>query len=97
MKKNISIKTKRRLLLLATLSLILTGYLGYNVKCYLKKINNNYSERDKLETKLNGLMEEEDSLRVEINKLEDPDYVAKFAREKFLYSKDGELIFRIIK
>ena len=28
-------------------------------------------------------------------KLQDPDYVARYAREKYLYSKDGEIIIRI--
>ena len=29
-------------------------------------------------------------------KLQDPEYVAKYAREKYLYSKDGELIIKIV-
>ena len=31
----------------------------------------------------------------DIKKLNDPDYVARYAREKYLYSKNGELIIRI--
>ena len=41
------------------------------------------------------LYEEEEILNSDIKKLEDPDYVARYAREKYLYSKDGELIIRI--
>jgi cell division protein FtsB len=28
-------------------------------------------------------------------KLEDPDYIAKYVREKYFYSKEGEVILRI--
>ena len=32
---------------------------------------------------------------MEVEKLKDPDYVARYAREQFLYSKDGEFNIRI--
>ena len=35
------------------------------------------------------------SLKVEVNKLKNPEYVAKYAREKFLYSKDNEYVIKI--
>ena len=31
----------------------------------------------------------------EINKLNDPDYLARYAREKYSYSKEGEYIIKI--
>ena len=41
------------------------------------------------------LKDEEDKLNSDIKKLKDPEYVARYAREKYMYSKDGELIIRI--
>ena len=41
------------------------------------------------------LKEEEKILESDIQKLEDPSYVARYAREKYLYSKDGEIIIRM--
>ena len=35
-------------------------------------------------------------MQTDVIKLQDPEYVAKYAREKYLYSKDGELIIKII-
>ena len=32
---------------------------------------------------------------IELYLLKDPDYIARFAREKYLYSKSGEIIIRI--
>ena len=38
---------------------------------------------------------EQKEYTVKLEKLQDPDYVARYAREKYLYSKDGEIIIRI--
>ena len=32
---------------------------------------------------------------MDVDKLQDPDYIARYAREKYLYSKDGEFIIKI--
>ena len=32
---------------------------------------------------------------IDADKLQDPDYIARYAREKYSYSKDGEIILRI--
>ena len=34
-----------------------------------------------------ALKEKEEELQVDANKLQNPDYVARYAREKYLYSK----------
>ncbi len=41
------------------------------------------------------MKDEEDKLNSDIKKLKDPEYVARYAREKYMYSKDGELIIRL--
>ena len=52
-------------------------------------------EKKELESKLITLQEEKEILETDILKLEDPDYIAKYVREKYFYSKDGELILRL--
>lgn len=52
-------------------------------------------QKSSLEKKLVELSDEKEVLESDIQKLQDPDYIAKYAREKYLYSKDGELIIRI--
>ncbi len=59
------------------------------------KINNKYVEVRELEKKLADLQEKEKELNSEIVKLQDPDYLARYAREKYFYSKDNEIIIRI--
>ena len=59
------------------------------------EIKNNRDETEMLLKKKEELLEQEASLRSEVSKLQDPDYIARYAREKYLYSKDGEIIIRI--
>ena len=56
----------------------------------------NKKETAELEEKYNALLEEEASLNSEVVKLQDPEYQARYAREKYLYTKDGEKILTIL-
>lgn len=58
-------------------------------------IVNKYQEASELEIKLADLTENEEKLNDEIVKLQDSDYLARYAREKYFYSKDNEIIIRI--
>ncbi len=62
----------------------------------MMQIYSNRRETKVLQERYTSLLEEEASLHSEVVKLQDPDYVARYAREKFLYSKDGEKILRIV-
>ena len=94
-KKNKKRKFRFRLLFIFTLFLCIIGYLSYNFFDNVDKIINIRKEKIHLQNKLSNLKEEEDSLNSDIKKLKNPDYVARYAREKYMYSKDGELIIRI--
>lgn len=71
------------------------GYLGYNFFSNIYKIMEINEEKQLLTNKLASLQSEENVLNSDIKKLKDPEYVARYAREKYLYSKDGEIIIRI--
>lgn len=88
-------KDKRRILFWALLILIVVSYLGVFTYNYWSKILINYQERESLEEEYQNLLSEEKKLSSEATKLLDPEYVAKFAREKFMYTKAGEKIIRI--
>lgn len=59
------------------------------------QIYRNRRETENLSKELDMLLEEEASLQSEVTKLQDNEYLARYAREKYLYSKQGELILRI--
>jgi cell division protein FtsB len=93
----VSKKAKRRFLLLLVCLFGLFVYLIVSLTGYWVKIINNHKQVKELETKYVNLLADEESLKSEVTKLQDPDYVARYASEKFLYSKDGMTIIRIVK
>lgn len=95
MKNDSDKKKKRRLAVFGTLSFLVLGYALYNLCFYVIdfiRINNEYT---KLEIAKNELLESEQDLKLEINRLNDPEYVARYARENYYYSKDGEYIIKV--
>ena len=62
----------------------------------IRVIKKNREETKAYNEKYQELLEEEASLNSEVIKLQDPEYVARYAREKFMYTKDGELILKIV-
>ena len=83
------------LLGLGSLAIIVT--LTLTIGKYWIEIIEKYNEKKELEDRLVQLQEEEKALKLDASKLQDPDYVARYAREKYLYSKDGEFIIKIPK
>ena len=95
-KRKIRIKKKtKRIVVFGFVSLIVI--LGVSISVYkiIHQIMDKYKEANELEEKMADLQEKEEELNKEINKLQDKDYLARYAREKYFYSKDGELIIRI--
>ena len=91
-------KKKRKVLLLFPVFIffILVVVLISTVFEDLLVVRRNIKQTSELKERYNLLKEEEESLNVEIAKLQDPDYIARYAREKYMYSKEGEVILRII-
>ena len=87
---------KRRVLVLFFIFALLVIYMSYTIIVYWRQILNNIQEKNKLEITYNKLLSDEEILKNDVIKLQDPEYVAKYAREKYFYSKDGELIIKII-
>ena len=73
----------------------ITAILGYNLFSNVVAINNMKEEKAELRDKIAALQDEKKSLETDIKRLEDSDYIAKYVREKYFYSKDGELILRM--
>ena len=61
----------------------------------ITKIAEKKEEKKKLTEKLEELKEEEITLTDDVEKLKNSEYAARYAREKYLYSKYGEKILKI--
>lgn len=87
-------KDKRRIMIWSLLIIIVISYLAvFSYNCW-NDILANRKETKKLKQSYTALLEEEEELNSAITKLQDPNYVAKYAREKFMLSKDGEIILK---
>ena len=93
--KKKSVKYKIRILLAFLVFASITSVLGYNLFCNINSIKALVIEKKELSDKISALQDEKEDLENDIKKLEDSDYIARYVREKYLYSKDGELILRI--
>ncbi len=96
-KTSVSIQARRRLFFVrpicfGLIMLVLITFAKYSVDLY--KLNNEKRQKDQ---EYVSLQEDAEYLRNEIVKLHDPEELAKFARENYLYSKNGELILQVNK
>lgn len=88
-------KMQRRMLIFGASSIIVIVATTFTIGKYWVEIYDKYQEKKQLDEQLVELKDEEARLKLDALKLQDPDYIARYAREKYLYSKDGEFIIKI--
>lgn len=93
--RRISKSTKRRLRVFGILSLVCILYFIFCLGFELYKVHELKLEEKQLKEEYESLKKEAEELEVEIDELNDPEYLAKYARENYLYSKDGEYIIKL--
>lgn len=60
-----------------------------------QEIMDNNHQIKQLTEEYNNLLSEEKKLESDVAKLQDSDYIARYAKEKYLYSQDGDTIIRM--
>lgn len=95
MTKKVSKKSKRRLMTFGLLSIFAIGYFCFTLFGYIYNYIKLTNEEKVLQEQLSSLQQEKYELKIEIQKLNDPNYAIRYAKEKFLYSSDGEYIIKI--
>lgn len=95
MTKKVSRNVKRRMTIIAPISFGIFVVTIFTILSYAYRINNLRIMKIELEDKLVALKNDADLMSDEIEKLKDPEYIAKFARENYLYTKDGEYVLKI--
>lgn len=88
-------KEKKRLFIISSVIILLIVSLVNSVASDWTTILQNKSKIESLSAQYEELLEEEEKLVSEVTKLQDDDYIARYAKEKFMYSADGELIIRM--
>lgn len=96
--KKIKKKAKKqtfRLLIFGVACLFVIGTILTTLTKVWLDIYSKYKEKAELEKKILALKTEEEELTVDVERLQDPEYIARYLREKYFYSKNGEYIIRI--
>ena len=91
----ISRATKRRLRVFGVLSLLSIGYFLFSLVYEVYQIYDLKHQMKELNAEYKELKKEAEELEIEIEELNDPEYLAKYARENYSYSKDGEYIIKL--
>lgn len=93
-KKKFTKYERRRITLFVTFFIILIVFMGTNIFPDWLKISSNKKELALLETEYEDMLSTEESLKAEVQKLKSPEYVERYAKEKFYYTKENEIIIR---
>lgn len=88
-------KEKKRLVLISGVIILLILSLVNSVAKDWTKILENKSKIETLNNEYSALLSNEEKLVSEVTRLQDDEYIARFAKEKYLYSAPGETIIRI--
>lgn len=88
-------KRIKRILLFGVLCLAIDGYILVSYSNTWGQIAAKKKEKESLIVELDNLKEENKELESASLKLQDPEYIARYAREKRLYSGKNEYIIKI--
>ncbi len=94
-RKPMTSQAKCRLMVLGPICLVLILSFLFTMFSYTATLYQLRKEKEFLDNHLKQLQENAENLKIEISKLQTPEELAKFARENYLYSKDGEIIVKI--
>ncbi len=93
-KKKVPQKAKRRLLVFGPIAIFIIVYCAFTVVTTAADLYKLKNEEANLTNKLNTLKTDASDLKTEITKLQNKDYVARYARENYLYTKNGEYVIK---
>lgn len=94
-KRKTSNRVRMRLFVFLPLFIVLAAFLAYSCGNNVIKLMELKTEKKNLEKQLVVLTDEKEDLEADVKRLSDSNYVARYAREKYLYSKKDEIIIRI--
>ncbi len=93
--KKVSFKARRRFIILTVCFVgMLSIFVGSIFQDWLKIMDNKQNIAS-MNAYYQDLLKEEESLTSEVTKLHDSDYIARYARERYMYSLPGEIIIKM--
>ena len=97
MRKRVSKVSKRRLAIFGTISIFLIIYAFSSLIYYNYKVYSLKQEKKNLNAQMTELKSSQSDYKNTITKLQDKEYLARYARENYLYTKENELVLDVRK
>ena len=94
-KRRISKASKRRLTFFGTISVVAIIYFIFSLIYNIYTLYDLTLEKKALDNKYVELQAKAEELKIDIDKLNDPEYLADYARENYLYTQPGEYKIQI--
>nr|WP_211197014.1 septum formation initiator family protein [Enterococcus mundtii] len=88
---------RRRLTAIFLGALVIFAVIGFQIFNDMQRMNHLNELKVEADTELQQINKDVDQLTEDVKLLKDEDYVAKLARSKFFYSKEGEQVYPILE
>lgn len=88
---------RRRLAVIFIGALVIFAILGFQIFRDMQRINQLNELKVEANTELSQVNADVDQLTQDVSLLKDDDYVAKLARSKYFYSKEGEQVYPVLE
>ncbi|EOS7925302.1 septum formation initiator family protein [Enterococcus hirae] len=88
---------RRRLAVIFIGALVIFAILGFQIFRDMQRMNQLNELKVEANTELSQVNADVDQLTQDVSLLKDDDYVAKLARSKYFYSKEGEQVYPILE
>lgn len=93
--KKVPKRAKIRLFWFGPIAIFVIGYSIFTLITTSINLYELNKEEKELNEKLTSLKSDAKSLKTEITKLQDKEYIARYARENYLYTKNGEYVIKL--
>lgn len=88
---------RRRLAVIFIGALVIFAILGFQIFRDMQSMNQLNELKVEANTELSQVNADVDQLTQDVSLLKDDDYVAKLARSKYFYSKEGEQVYPVLE
>ncbi|EMF0069006.1 FtsB family cell division protein [Enterococcus hirae] len=88
---------RRRLAVIFIGALVIFTILGFQIFRDMQRMNQLNELKVEANTELSQVNADVDQLTQDVSLLKDDDYVAKLARSKYFYSKEGEQVYPVLE
>ncbi|ERL63915.1 FtsB family cell division protein [Schleiferilactobacillus shenzhenensis] len=86
---------RRRFVFLTAILAVVLCFLGFKLHQARSAQAEVQGRLNHSRTEMTAVQKKNDQLKGEVKQLHDPDYLAKYIREKYYFSKPGEIIFSL--